>query len=234
MILHRLTSLIRRATGLLPTPFRLRALTFIDCLIGAAESENVHVPPLLPKHQRRVAVDVGANNGVTTCIMAGLFSKVHAFEANPVLCKDLETVAPANVEVHGVALSSNAGEAVLTVPISAGVTLSGWGSVEAPLLDHFESSSRIPVRADTLDSFGFTHVDLLKIDVEGHEMAVLAGAAETIRRCCPWLIIESVGEVSERVRELVLSLGYQETTLQMLTGRKGSKHNMIFIPSARS
>jgi len=181
-----------------------------------------------------VAVDVGANNGVTTCIMAGLFSKVHAFEANPVLCKDLETVAPANVEVHGVALSSHAGEAVLTVPISAGVTLSGWGSVEAPLLDHFESLSRIPVRADTLDSFGFTHVDLLKIDVEGHEMAVLAGAAETIRCCHPWLIIEALDEQQDRVRDFVRPLGYQETTLQTLTGRKGSKHNMIFIPSARS
>ena len=118
MISHRFYSILRRGTGLLPPRLRLRALTFIDCLIGSAEPENVYVPPLVPKQRRRVAVDVGANNGVTTCIMAGLFEQVHAFEANPRLAGELKTGVPANVQVHGVALSSQAGEAVLL--LSAG------------------------------------------------------------------------------------------------------------------
>ena len=37
----------------------------------------------------------------------------------------------------------------------------------------------------TLDSLNFQKMDLLKIDVEGHEMEVLKGAAETLKRCKP-------------------------------------------------
>jgi FkbM family methyltransferase len=37
----------------------------------------------------------------------------------------------------------------------------------------------------TLDSLNFQKMDLVKIDVEGHEMEVLKGAAETLRRCKP-------------------------------------------------
>jgi hypothetical protein len=94
--------------------------------------------------------------------------------------------------------------------------------------------NQIRVETCTLDSFGFTEVDLLKIDVEGHEMAVLAGARETISRCLPWLIIEALDEQQDRVRDFTLSLGYQETTLQSLTGRKGSAHNLVFLPPTQS
>lgn len=230
MMFQRFISLVRRITGVLPPRPGLRMLTFIDSLIGAAEPENVFVPPLVPKQRRRVAVDVGANNGVTTCIMAGLFDQVHAFEANPRLAEELKAGAPANVQVHGLAVSSQAGEAVLTVPVSAGVTLEGWGSMEAPLLAQFEQLNQIRVETCTLDSFGLAEVDLLKIDVEGHEMAVLEGARKTIGSCLPWLIIEALDEQQDRVREFVLRFGYQETTLHTLTGRKSSAHNLVFLP----
>jgi FkbM family methyltransferase len=233
MIRHRLIAILRRGTGLLPPRLHLRALTWVDCLVGAVEPENVYIPPLVPQNRRSVAVDVGANNGVTTCIMAGLFGQVHAFEANPRLAGELIAGAPVNVQVHGVALSSQAGEAVLTVPVSAGVTLEGWGSIEAPLVSQFEQRKEIKVETRTLDSFELEKVDLLKIDVEGHEMAVLAGATRTIRRCLPWLIIEALDDQQGRVRDVVLPLGYQETTLQALAGRKGSSHNLVFLPPSQ-
>src|SRR6266568_3035020 len=47
------------------------------------------------------------------------------------------------------------------------------------------------VEVRTLDSFEFSDVAMIKIDVEGHEEAVVAGAEETIRRCRPSLLIES-------------------------------------------
>jgi len=72
-------------------------------------------------------------------------------------------------------------------------------------------------------------VDLLKIDVEGHEIAVLAGARKTISRCLPWMIIEPPDEQQDRVRKLVQPLSY-ETPLQTLTGRKSSAHNLVFLP----
>ena len=41
-----------------------------------------------------------------------------------------------------------------------------------------------------LDHFCYEDVDLIKIDVEGHEDFVINGALETIKRCKPFLIIE--------------------------------------------
>ena len=40
----------------------------------------------------------------------------------------------------------------------------------------------------TLDSLNIQKMDLVKIDVEGHEMEVLKGAAETLKRCKPLYI----------------------------------------------
>lgn len=234
MLCQRIISLLRRGTELLPPKLSLRALTFIDCFIGSAEPENVYVPSLVPKERRQVAIDVGANNGVTTQIMSGIFAKVHAFEANPQLADTLKACVPKNVHVHDVALSSTIGRVTLSVPISSGVTLAGWGSLETPLVEKFERMIQIPVETTTLDSFQWEDVGLIKIDVEGHEMAVLSGARETISRCRPWLIVEALDEQQHLVRQFLLPLGYQETPLDKIAGRKGSAHNLVFIPASQS
>jgi hypothetical protein len=46
----------------------------------------------------------------------------------------------------------------------------------------------IPLK--TLDSFGLLNVDMIKIDVEGFEGEILAGAIETIKKNKPILVIE--------------------------------------------
>lgn len=48
----------------------------------------------------------------------------------------------------------------------------------------------IVVPTEPLDALGLTDVALLKVDVEGHEPEVLAGARETIDRCRPLVLIE--------------------------------------------
>jgi hypothetical protein len=42
----------------------------------------------------------------------------------------------------------------------------------------------------TLDSLEFSGVDFLKIDCEGYEHHVIAGARETLLRCKPCVIVE--------------------------------------------
>jgi hypothetical protein len=42
----------------------------------------------------------------------------------------------------------------------------------------------------TLDSLGIARADVIKIDTEGFELAVLRGASELLARCDPALIIE--------------------------------------------
>lgn len=45
----------------------------------------------------------------------------------------------------------------------------------------------------TLDNFGFTDVDFLKIDTEGTEAQVIGGALETLERCSPIICLEDKG-----------------------------------------
>lgn len=45
----------------------------------------------------------------------------------------------------------------------------------------------------TLDSFGLSAIDLLKIDVEGHELQMVKGARETLLRTKPVVVIEQKG-----------------------------------------
>lgn len=60
----------------------------------------------------------------------------------------------------------------------------------------------------TLDSLNIPKVDLMKIDVEGHEMEVLNGAAETLKRCKPQYIqIEIHNRKKDRKERVKIILG---------------------------
>jgi hypothetical protein len=64
----------------------------------------------------------------------------------------------------------------------------------------------------TLDSFNLTNVGFVKIDVEGHEVAVLEGGLNTLKREMPNLMIEieerhAPGSL-DRVSTLLGSIGY--------------------------
>lgn len=48
------------------------------------------------------------------------------------------------------------------------------------------------VTVNTLDSYNFENVDIIKVDVEGYEFPVLKGAEQTIRRCRPIVQLEMV------------------------------------------
>src|SRR6185436_19005585 len=61
-----------------------------------------------------IALDVGASIGIYAAEMARYADKVIAFEANPQVAAFARSVAPRNVEVVTVALSSQAGRTTLT------------------------------------------------------------------------------------------------------------------------
>jgi FkbM family methyltransferase len=48
------------------------------------------------------------------------------------------------------------------------------------------------VSVNTLDSYNFENVDVIKVDVEGYEFSVLKGGEQTIRRCRPVVQLEMV------------------------------------------
>lgn len=51
---------------------------------------------------------------------------------------------------------------------------------------------KIPIQIETLDSYGFNDVDVIKIDVEGFEYDVLLGASKTIEKWHPVVQVEMV------------------------------------------
>lgn len=66
----------------------------------------------------------------------------------------------------------------------------GLASLSAYAVPDEAISSSYEVELRSLDSYGFDNVTFIKIDVEGHEESVLAGARETLERCHPTLLVE--------------------------------------------
>lgn len=141
----------------------------------------------------RTVVDVGAADGTYSYFLGNQARICHAFEANPLSASRLKARLP-KVNVHNVALSDALGSATLRVPRRAGRSFSGWGTIHADnSLQHFgeHETSTFDVRTVPLDTFVLADVDIMKIDVEGHELAVLHGASRTIRASNPIMLIEA-------------------------------------------
>jgi FkbM family methyltransferase len=137
-----------------------------------------------------VAVDVGANEGIYAFALSELGAIVHAFEANPAFADFARRSLGARAHVYPFALSNEAGHASFFVPLAEdGSELHLAGNLKNSH-SQFERQTVIKVEVRTLDSFGLTNVQLIKVDVEGSEREVLEGARETILRDHPALLLE--------------------------------------------
>ena len=146
-------------------------------------------------------VDVGANVGVHTVRLARLVGpegEVIAIEPDPdVVQRTSRNIAlngVANVRVISAAASERAGETRLFRP-------SPWDTnrARASLLHHpYLTGITTTVPVVTVDDVcGGRSVSLIKIDVEGHEAAVVRGAADTIAQYAPSVIFEYAPELLE-------------------------------------
>lgn len=132
--------------------------------------------------QDSVVLDCGAHIGNHSMFLSPFVSKIHAFEASPIsaaaLGYNLVANGYRNVEIHN-------------VPI--------WDKDDVPLEVIYDSSNqghnscRISdngVKSRCLDSFNFDRVDFIKIDTEGAEAKVLAGARKILSKFRPYLMLE--------------------------------------------
>jgi FkbM family methyltransferase len=140
-------------------------------------------------------VDIGANNGLYSILAAKIRpdANVIAFEPYPpahgaLLANLALNSVEANVFVHKLALSDSAGETTLYVPDGS----HGLLETSASLEPDFQSTVRtITVRKAQLDDIGLnTRIAVMKIDVEGHEAAVLRGASRCLEQDRPIVFAE--------------------------------------------
>ena len=138
----------------------------------------------------RAAIDVGANEGLFSLYLAKHARRVYALEPNPLCLARLRRLLPRRVELLSVAASDHAGTAELRFdPQNTGI-----GTVEIAnnlqLNPGIASIDRARVALARLDDLVSEQVSFIKIDVEGHEEAVLRGATGLIARDHPSFLVE--------------------------------------------
>lgn len=135
-------------------------------------------------------VDVGAHKGsvLEQILRAAPEGRHFAFEPLPDYAERLKSNYP-RVEVHNVALSDQSGESLFYHRTKS----PGTSSLHSDN-DYFDKTPPevIRVRTVPLDAIipEDCRIDLIKIDVEGAQLQVLRGAANTIKRCRPYIVFE--------------------------------------------
>jgi FkbM family methyltransferase len=141
---------------------------------------------------RRVAIDVGANEGIYSGRMTQLTQKVHCFEPIPWFATALGKKLSRKAIVHQIALSNRTGTGELRIPYRDELEMHGTTTLEAE--NPLPGSTHVKVvtcDVRRLDDCIQEPVGFIKIDVEGHELAVLEGARRILESDRPVLLVES-------------------------------------------
>ncbi|GAA4680385.1 hypothetical protein GCM10023347_38890 [Streptomyces chumphonensis] len=151
------------------------------------------------------AVDIGGWYGPWTRHLARRADRVVTVEPVPGLAATLRSTAPGNVRVVEAAAAESEGTATLWLPTGGGER----GVSSLVRRDRLHSMG-LQVRTVSVDGLELDDVRLVKVDVDGHEAAVLRGAERTLARCRPALFVELEVRIQpvEPVLELLAGHGY--------------------------
>lgn len=191
----------------------------ISRVLGVKKQEDsveaeLTIAPLLCD-PNKLSLDIGADCGGYARRLCSYSRTCIAFEPRSERAGMIRSAATANglpISVESVALSDREGSAELRVlkRDPGRSTIDPFNVLADP--DKSPVSS-VTVPTKCLDSYGFADIGFIKIDVEGHELAVLRGAEKTIRNSMPNLLVE----VEERhhpgaiegVRSFLEAMGYE-------------------------
>jgi len=151
--------------------------------------------------ERCVVVDAGANAGLVAIPIAQLIKQrggtVYAFEVQRMmfyaLCGSVALNDLDNVLVSNTGLGASRSTLTALVPNYAFPQDFGMFSLvqgNEGILRANDQNRREGVEIVPIDELKLPRVDFLKIDVEGMEIQVLAGARQTLQSCRPWCWIE--------------------------------------------
>lgn len=174
--------------------------------------------------ERPRVLDVGANIGNHAVFFATMMGcrrliAIEPFDAareHLLANLALNAVSALDLNVHPFALGAAEGQASAVPPTAFNIGLTrmnvGCGSIPV-------------VTGDAL--LAGEAVDLIKIDVEGMEVAVIDGLAQTFDAHRPALFVEVSDDTREAVSQRMAAHGYR---LVRATPAYGTQHNLTFLP----
>lgn len=188
---------------------------------GPYQKQNlIHLRELCPAPRK--ILDIGMNIGMNTWEYATFAQEVHGFEPvpgtyqvaidnialnqnhqdpskgwwkDPVTGQWASLAVTGKIHTYNVALGPIAGSVEMHIKKNDGhnrVANDGYTTPSGKPVKINTGYQRVSVPQLTLDSYNFTDVDIIKIDVEGYELQVLEGAHQTIANNRPIVQIECV------------------------------------------
>jgi FkbM family methyltransferase len=170
-----------------------------------------------------VAIDCGANIGTHTIDWAKRMTgwgSVIAIEAQErifyALAGNIAINNCFNAQAFHAAVAEKDG--FMTIPIPNYLAPGSFGSLELRQREksefigqpiEYSGSTVATVRTLAIDSFNLSRIDLIKIDVEGMELVVLQGAAKSIAKSKPILLVETIKTDENALRQVLQQFGYQ-------------------------
>lgn len=153
----------------------------------------------------KVYLDCGANSGIESISYLNDFGTIHSFEPDSTnyICLRENLKHYSNCNNHKVALSHENSTATLVNYESGRVNHLDF----LPTVRGRRVIGTSTVATRTLDSYDFTNVSYIKIDVEGGEYDLLQGAKDILKNNNPLIKIEISNRHNEVV-DLLLSMGY--------------------------
>ncbi|MBN9669866.1 FkbM family methyltransferase [Roseibium aggregatum] len=189
-----------------------------DQMSRAAATIGWHAPeapmPLLMQSlfkRDQVFFDVGANSGYYSLLALASLNRpdsVYSFEPSKDALAffkiniDKNSLGDNGFEIAEIALSDHSGSAVLYYPVDTHNLLETSQTLVKNHKGRKEYEKTDFVEITTIDDFvqkrSLTRVDLIKIDVEGHEEAVLEGGVATLQKLRPIIFFEVLPDIEMR------------------------------------
>ena len=158
-------------------------------------------------------LDIGANIGYNS-LMFSDYGPVHAFEPlfHKIVQLNIENNKLKNeVCVFACALSNEKTISKMYLPNRAvGTGLRNYGGSSLCKQEFSDADTETEVECYKLDDIYNGRPSIIKIDVEGHELEVLKGAENTIKKYMPTLLIEIFDFDNNEVPKYLNSIGYDD------------------------
>lgn len=170
--------------------------------------------------RNRTVLDIGSNIGnhaIYWSRIAGA-ARVHAFEPIPETFETLERNIAlndcGNITAHRLALGERS---------ERGTSLS---TSDNRMMAQVVADPDGEIQVVALDEMGFSGVDFVKIDVEGHTIGVIKGGLETLRTHKPVVYVELYAHERDACDRMLREIGYREP-------REFEQSNYLYIHAER-